>query len=233
MVYLGLIFITLLCSACDLLCNNHDKIITCDSNCYEFEVSGTIVDKTTNSGIKNIPLKLHWIKPGCWFCSEKLINKVKSNGNGDFYFISLIDTSYFSKDYGLSLSFPENKDYIVPGYTYETIYSIKDTSLRKITFNVYPKAQLQIQMERVENDVFDELLVEHHFVDNYGYVDKMIRRTGDGQYNHPLNETFTTETSSDIKTYIICTKIVKSVKTIQVDSIVCKKDQINIYKLRY
>ena len=197
-------------------------------------MEGIIINKVSNTGLENIPLTLRWIKPTCWLCPKNIIDRKSSNELGRFSFNNFIDTSYFSKGYHLSISIPGNKDYIILPYDkYISVYSLEEISLENLMFEFYPKAHLQIQIERVQNDTFETFIVEHRFKEHFGYVDCVISKNNDDQYSYPLNDLFDRETASDIKTYIKWTKSSKSGRTISIDSLICKKNQTNKFIIKY
>ncbi|MGE0076428.1 MAG: hypothetical protein AB7S48_01060 [Bacteroidales bacterium] len=230
----GLIILLLLFSSCEKWFNKDEKFVECNSNCYNITLNGVIVNKVTNSGIENIPLTLRWVKPMCLFCSENIIDKNVSNNLGEFNFSNYIDTSYFFNDYHLNISVPDNKNFIIfPSDKCISIYGLDDSNIENLKFEFYPKTQLQIQIERINDDVFETFIVEHTFKENFGYVDCVIFKSSSNQYTYPLNDTLNVETASDIKTYIKWIKSSNLSQIIMKDSLICKKNELNVFKIKY
>ena len=231
-----LVFVGLMVSSCDDIFNFHKsvKYVVCSANCAEIKAKGTIIDLTKNTGVASIPVTFRWTKPHCWFCPETIIDVKSTNNKGEFSFDNSIDTIYFSKGYFLSFTIPENSSYIISPYTrFISVVKLNDSILDNLKFDFYRKAQLQIQLERVENDPFEVFIVEHSFLKNGSSVDIVNSPIGNNQYSHPLNDTINTETASDMKTYIKWTKTLNSKKIVKTDSIICSKDKISIYKIKY
>lgn len=236
MRYIGLICLLIICSSCEKwFKNNDDKFVVCNSNCAELNAKGSIIDLTKNAGISGIPITLRWTKSQCYFCPENKIDVRSTNSNGIFSFNNSIDTSFFSKGYVLSFNVPENSQYIItsPSDKSLSIDNLNDNSLDNLKFNYYRKAKLQIKIERVEEDTFEMFIVEHYFQNNYGYVDCVITPIGKNQYNYPLNDTYNTKTASDLKTYIKWTKSINSTNYVKIDSLICTKDKMSTYIIKY
>jgi hypothetical protein len=226
---------TILLSSCELLFNlpDEEKILVCESNCYSLNMKGAVIDKTTNSGIKDIQVNLNWTKPMCIFCPDNNIYTGTTDNSGNFNISNSIDTTYFQNEFHLSLSIPKNNDYIVvPLGNDFGIYSLTESMLKNVTFELYPKAELKIITERVETDNMTTFIVEHYFCKGITYGD-VINSKGNAGFGSPLNDTRITETSANIKTYIRWTKSFGNQKIEKVDSIICQKGKENIYTIRY
>ena len=227
-----LIFLLLMISSCEDSFDFHkdEKYIVCKStNCYSITINGKIRDRVKNTGIKGIPVTFRWVKPQCWFCPENIIDKKTTNNLGEFSFNSSIDTSLLSQRYDLFLSIQDYPEYIIFPYDRQfSFYDLKDSSLNNLIFDFYPKANLQIEIERTEKDTFDYFSIEHSFRENYSYVDYIISSV-DPKETRVLNA----ETASDIKTYIKWGKTFKSKHIDFRDSIICVKGKINTYKIKY
>jgi len=232
----GLFLFIILLSSCNLIYNTpkEEQLLECNSNCYYISLRGSVIDKVTNKGINTIPVTLNWKKPECLFCSDNMINKIVSDNSGNFIFANSVDTSFFSNGYQLNVSIPVNNEYIIfPWENYFVIHSITDSNINNLRYELYPRTQLTIQIEKQQTDsYFDTFIVEHYFRQDFRYMDRLITRVNN-QYDYPVNDTYKVETSADIKTYIRWTKIVNSVKTIGLDSIVCAKGKENVYKIKY
>lgn len=226
---------TILLSSCELLFNvpDEEKNLVCESNCYSLNMKGLIIDKTTNTGIKNIQVTMNWTKPTCIFCPDNTIYKGTTENSGNFNISNSIDTSYFQNGFHLSLSIPKNNDYIVvPFGNCFSMYSLTDSILKDVTFELYPKVELKIKTERVQTDNFTTFIVEHYFCKAITYAD-IINSKGNAGFDYPLNDTKTTETSANIKTYIKWTKSIGNARIEQVDSIICQKGKENLYTIKY
>lgn len=223
-------------SSCNILFDMKDAsvFVECTKpNCYDLKVEGLVINKATNDSLNNIPITLNWVNPAYTLSSGATINVQYSNNSGSFSFINSIDTSLFSNGYHLNISIPNKSDYIVfPKGNSFSVYDPTDPILKSIKYELYPKAQLQIQLIREKTDALESLVVTHSFRKDSGYADRTILKTN-GIFDNPLNDQLSVETSADVKTYISWTKKVSGVKTLKTDSIVCKQNAANIYKIRY
>jgi hypothetical protein len=222
-----LIVLTFIVSSCDFF--KDDKHIVCNSNCYEVSIKGKITDRVHNIGVDGIPVTFRWVKSNCWFCPENKIDKESTNNLGAFSFNNSIDTSFFSQGYSLFFSISDYPDYIISPYDRQfSVYDLKDNILSNLNFDFYPKAMLQIEIERVENDNFQYFSVEHSFRDNISSTDYIISYADKKE-----SKVISVETASDIKTYIKWSKTINSVHINYIDSINCQKNKINYYKIKY
>lgn len=200
----------------------------------EINAQGSVIDLTKNIGVAGTPIILRWLSYKYLISPEYIIDTKSTDKNGVFSFRNSIDTTFFSKGYELAFILPENSNYIMfPNYD-EPIYvhRVTDSVLNSLRFNLYRKAKLQIQLERVEKDSLEGFIVEHTFLKLGGYIDQVNSRTVDG-YVYPLNTTINAETASDIKTYIKWTKSIGKTRIENIDSIICTKDKITTYKIKY
>ncbi len=230
-----LILILLIFSSCNILFDIKDenKLVECKSGCYDIKLDGSIIDNVTKNAIKNTPITLNWTNPICATCPDNIVAIQYSNDTGTFSFSNAIDTSYFSKGYHLNISIPEKSDYIIfPKEKIFSVYNPTDNILKSLKFELYPKTQLLIQLVREKSDAFDTFIIGHAFRKDIGYTDRTIKKSSN-QYDYPLNDSFNVETSADIKTYITWTKINNAVRLVKTDSIICKRNVINTYKISY
>jgi len=231
-----LILILFICSSCNALfdISDENKFVKCTkpNSCFEIKIEGSIIDKAKNDSIKNIPITLNWVNPTSSFSADNTIDIQYSNNSGNFSFLSSIDTSFFSKGYYLNVSIPIKNDYIVfPRNTF-SIYNPTDSIIKNLKYEFYPKTRLLIQIIRQMDDVFETFSVSHTFRKNFGYVDKTIHRNFN-QYDSPVNDSYNVETAANIKTYITWVKTINSVRYEKTDSIICKQNTQNIYKIKY
>jgi hypothetical protein len=225
----------ILLSSCELIFNlpDQEKNLVCESNCYKLNLNGKIIDMTTNKGIQNIQVKMNWSNPTCILCSDNTICKNTTDNSGNFKISNSIDTSYFHNDFHLSLFIPKNNDYIVvPFGNYYSIYTLSDSILKNVTFELYPKVVLKIKTERVLTDTMSTFIVEHYFCKDITYAD-IINSRGNAGFDYPLNAIHITETSANIKTYIKWTKSIGNGHIEHTDSIICQKGKENLYTIRY
>jgi hypothetical protein len=228
------IFSIFLLTSCEIFeYYKENKYAVCEENCYEIVIDGIILNKLTNSGIKDIPITLKWEKTQCFTCPEYIIQENKSNSSGEFSFNCLIDTTYFSNEFYLSISIPKYDDYIIfPLNQRYSLFELNEYQNELIEFNFYPKAYLEIELERVENDDFENIIIEHTFKEGYRVV-RVISKGPNNEYSSPLNFKYITETASNIITHITWTKKINSNYYVNRDSIICLKDEINYFKIQY
>ena len=212
---------------------DENNFVPCTSGCYTLKFNGSIIDKVTNNSVINTPVTLNWVNPTCITCPEDVIDIQYSKGSGNFSFSNAIDTSYFSNGFHLNISIPETSDYIIfPKEKNFSVYNSTDSILNHLKFELYPKTQLLIQLVREKADAFDTFIVGHAFRKDIRYTDRIITKSTN-QYDYLLNDSFNVETSADIKTYITWTKIYNAVRVVKTDSIICKRNIVNTYKISY
>jgi hypothetical protein len=202
----------------------------CNSNCYPFIIRGQVLDMSKNIGISGIELKYEWINSGCYLCLDKLIDAKCTSSQGVFVFDNLIDTSKFAENYYLRISLDSsNKKNFIFSNSNFTISGIRDSKVTNLQFEFYPKTQLQIEIERTKKDTFETFFVHHAFNKRSYYLDCAISINERNNFNQIIK----TETYSDIFTYIYWGYSINSQYTEFKDSIICKKGQINYYKIKY
>jgi len=228
---------TILMSSCNLFFNlpSEEQSVVCESNCYPLNIQGSVINKSTNRGIKDIRVTMKWNNNDhfCFLCTDNIIICEKTtDSNGSFTITNSIDTSYFHKDYSLSIEIPEDANYIAPlGYAFYA-QKFKVSQLKQISFELYSKVKLKIVTERILTDSMDGFYVNHYFCDNYTY-DDLTNVRHEYRFIHPLNDTLLVETSPFIKTYIKWRKYFNDVRTDHLDSIICRTGQENLYTIKY
>lgn len=234
----GLVFFTILLSSCNILFDMKDAALFVEctkSNCFDVNMKGSVVDVSTNTILQNVPVTLTWESPSSLLSSNNIIDVQYCCTSGVYSFLSSIDTSYFNSGYHLKISIPTVNNYIV--YPKTSAYSVYSTdsarNIQNLNYELYPKTQLIIQLDRQKTDALESIAVSHYFRANMGYADKTITKTG-STYDSPLTTSLSVETAADVKTYISWTKkLTNGSKSIKTDSIVCKKNTTSTYKITY
>ena len=228
---------TFLMSSCNLIFDLpfKEQNVVCDSNCYQLDLLGTVINKSTNRGIKDIPVTMKWYNTDyfCFLCKENiLICKKTTDSNGSFTITNSIDTSYFHKHYALSIEIPEDTNYFAPNGYGHYVQQFKESDLKQMTIELYSKVKLKIVTERILTDSMDALDVQHYFRKDLIFPDRFNSRWRHPYY-YPLNDTLDVVTSPFIKTYIRWTKYFNNASTSHLDSIICQTGQKNIYTIKY
>lgn len=218
-----------------IACSCRKEQPACNGNCVNVTISGIVDIKTTGAGMANVPVEVNWFKKGfCIGCTSYKVASGKSGSDGKFSFNTNIDTSLF-KDYFLSVRVPADTNYIsgsaIGGQDFNELrfYDSATLLLQNLKFNFYPKAYLTINLHHTLSDSFNYFSVEHSFADKWQYVDYIISGS-----RFASNTTLKVETSSDIYTRITWTKVFDVGKsTVLTDSIIAKKNGINVFDINY
>ncbi len=210
------------------------QIIRCAGNCGTIKVSGNVTNKITNSIATNVPITLDWVSSRICICSQKNVYSTNTSTTGSFNFTSSIDTSWF-KDYRLKLKIDNSPDYIalpefggIPASS-RYMYEYSPDELQNVNFEVYPKANLKIKLNRILKDDFDYFSVQHYFIDNFQFSDYAILSP------QGINKTeVNVFTSADIFTKIVSVKRASNgTNKVIIDSIKCTRSGTNIYTVNY
>lgn len=214
------LFVFIVLSLLNFSCRKQN--IVCTGNCSVINSTGYIINKLTNAKVGNVPITLDWVTSRIFLCAQKNVYSGKSNANGTFNFTSSIDTSRF-KEYRLKLRIEDNPDFIsLPerGFNLnQYLYSYNINGLQNVIFEVYPKANLKIKLNRTSTDQFTYFSVVHSFVDNAQYSDFSVLSPQE------INKTeVNVFTAADIYTKVIITKtLANGTSTYLVDSLKCNK----------
>lgn len=204
------------------------NFLQCDSNCYKLKVSGQIINNLTNNGIPDTRLTLSWDKVICFFCSEK-IDTTYSNNEGYYSFDVFIDTSYFTDGYFLLLQIPKESTYLHYSDPFRNfIREVPDTTDNIINFYLQPAAKLEIHLNRIEKDTFNNMSVSYYYYLETSYEHKSFTYSIDS-----LNQIIYGRTVAGLKTYITWKKELGEIIHYGKDSIICKQNERNIFQLNY
>lgn len=150
----------------------------CTVNCEKINSNGSVINKLTTTSAPGVPVSLSWVKFVGGFSQSQVIATVNSKTDGSFNFTSIIDTTYFSKGYFLSLSVGKSNDYIILGYSgvIETrTYSYDQNAFQAKQFEVYKKANLKIRLHRTLNDNFRSYAIMHSNVTDFFLYDYNVQ----------------------------------------------------------
>ena len=234
----GLVFLTALLTSRNILFDMKDAALFVEckkNNCFDVNMKGSVVDVSTNTILQNVPVTLTWESPSSLLSSNNIIDVQYCATSGVYNFMSSIDTCYFNSGYHLNISIPTVNNYIVyPKTSTYAVYSADSArNIQNLNYELYPKTQLVIQLDRQKTDALESLTVSHFFRKNMGYADKTITKTGT-TYDSALSTSLSVETAAGVKTYISWTKkLSNGSKTIKTDSIICKKNTVNTFKITY
>jgi hypothetical protein len=200
----------------------------CTGNCVDVAIGGKLYVKTDGKVLSGVPINVTFIRNSLDFSKPSyMVASGMSNNNGTFNFRVTIDTSMF-ESYNLYVEAIIDSNYIAVDNGEKPFYSFDRKSFENINFEFYYKANLTIKFEKTSNDS-----IEHfHFERSYG-----IGTTWDFDYHASLidagiyfPQTIQTETAADMYTRINWkNKIVGKDYTDYVDSIICTKNESNLY----
>jgi hypothetical protein len=207
--------------------------VICTGNCDAVNISGYLFDNVTNANAATIaPISLDWVKFSGIISTQNNVSSIKTKADGTFDASLNIDTTLFRQGYFLSLEVANNDSYItVPdnGGNTERMYTYDPNRFTNLRLDVYPKTNLKIELNRIQNDSFQYFQVAYYFVDNAYFFPFTIGSPQD------INKTaLDVPTSADLFTKIAVTKRNSAgVSTMTIDSIRCTKNGPNIYTFNY
>ncbi len=204
----------------------------CTGNCETINANGTVVNKLTNASAAGVPVSLSWVTFIGGFAQSEIIATVHSKTDGSFNFTSNIDTTYFSKNYFLSLSVGSSNDYIILGYSglIETrTYSFDQNAFQDKQFEVYKKASLKIRLHRTLTDNFQSYVITHSNVeDNFFLYDYNVQSPQE-VIDKNISE-INVATVADVYTRIATAKtFANGTSTTTLDSVKCTTNSTSIY----
>ena len=206
------------------------EFIQCDSNCYDLHIQGRIYNPVVDTGINDILVTTKWENYYCFFCSDDKIDTTYSSKDGYFHLDVSLDTTYFSNGYHLDMNIPKQKDYLDYTTLEHSFFEIPDSNIININFTLIPSATLEIHLNRVEKDTFQDFslswdFLEHFTVWNAIEVENNAIVSGD---------TIISLTAADVKTFITWAKKINDKEKItKTDSIICGRNQKNIFTINY
>ncbi len=171
---------------------------SCTGNCGEIQISGQVIDTSTNKGLANVPIQVYWQKSGfCISCNKINVTNSKTSNEGNFNFSATVDKDRF-KNYFLFVEAAIPNGYIHSYSKTERVeydyLSEYDPQVSNLRFVMYPKANLSIKVVKNQNDNF-----------NFFDVKYTYSPTSIGIFNPPgtfSDTTFSVETSANIFTKI-------------------------------
>ncbi len=222
-IFLGL-FLSCLFFSCK-------KPIICTGNCYTLTVNGKVVNAVTNTNAPNVPLILYQVKSVGLFSTSQTIQEFSSKDDGTFSATPSIDTTMFQNGYFLMLKVKDNSAYMtLPARSHtNSWYDLTTNPFVNLTISVYPKVNLTIKLNRMENDNFQYFSVDYYFVDNQSFYPFTTSSPQDIKKTEVIVPTL-----ADIFTKIRVTKRNSSgVSSATLDSIKCVRGGTNIYTVNF
>ena len=137
--------------------------------CQTVQLSGRVLDLSSNEGMKNVEVKAHFYqwKSNCFICLGKPLEtfaKAISDNNGYFRLNIIVDTIAFNyfNHYSLDLNAAINDNYISGD---QISFSDYHQNFSNITIPQYKKTKLNITFKRDSSDIFYSYIVRHTFYD--------------------------------------------------------------------
>lgn len=129
-----------------------EEMLACEANCYQIDLSGTMMNESTQEGEPNLTVVLQWCNTNVkYFGDIYHIEVVQTDENGYFSFTNLIDTTLFSEDFYLNVSTPQRSDRYVVDTEFNT-NSILGTTYHALNFSCYDFAELELNLMRTLPD---------------------------------------------------------------------------------
>ena len=213
---------------CLLLLNSCKKQpIVCTGNCYPLNINGKTINSLTNTNASNVPLIIYqWYRT----VSRRDVAELNSNDNGLLDKTVSIDSTMFRNGYFLSIKMKENNEYMtLPNEDDIRLYDLSTNAFSNIVIPVYPKVNLTIKLNRIQNDNFQFFQVSYYFINNQEIIPFSILTPQD------INKTeLQVPTTVDLFTKI---KVIKTSSngavTISLDSIKCVKNATNSFTVNF
>lgn len=206
--------------------------VVCTGDCYSLNVNGAVVNSLTYTNAPNVPLVVQRVKFTGTFASSKVVQEFSSGSDGRFNTSVTVDTTMFRNGYFLRLRVKENDEYMTlpeRGYRSHDLYDLTTNSFDNLNIPVYPKVNLKIKLNRIQNDNFQYFSVAYYFADNEDFFPFSILSPQD------INKTeLVVPTSSNVFTKIRVTKKDSNgISTAILDSIMCIRGQGNTYTVNF
>ena len=229
--------IAMFLATCTLSCEKDlypEYIATCNSgNCVDVNIKVSLILKPSGEGLSNIPVDIHFSeKWQVWFPEIKKVASGKTNKNGEFDINLKMNLEDFKK-YILFVRIPEQKNYItIPstklGYSEISFISFEPEALKNIKFLFYKKANLTINLNKIQtNNDLVYLTVTHEF-DKYNGSN--IFHVTELEENIILHR----ETAADMYTKVLWQKrLVNGEQQFYSDSLICKQNSNNIFDINF
>ena len=227
-----IIFLPLLILSC-----SKEQFQDCSKSCVDIKIKGQVKNMETNSGMKDIIVSSYWKNSTfCFFCPTlKKIAKVKTDNLGFFTLDIVVDSSLFKENH-IEVSIPtDNINFFYSPDPYGnpfTEFDINSTGSYNFSFQVFPKANLNLNLKYSKNNNLHSTNVLNQFNENgawYGIYSwyKTI--------NSVQRDTIVKiETASGIFTKIKWTKVSSPGKWIDFeDSIKCEKGKQNEFEITF
>jgi hypothetical protein len=141
-----------------------------EQHCYNscVTINGQVKNMETKEGIKDVPVLVLLEEPQIIFLhSPKKIAKANTDKFGNFKIIVPVDSSYFRNSYHVSVQIPaNNKDllYIPNNFSNDfSQFQIDSVGTYDLTFEVYPKATLNIKVVHLPNNNLVGKSISHYY----------------------------------------------------------------------
>ena len=209
----------------------------CDmGNCVTVSFNVSVVVKPLGTGIKGVPVDVHFSYSNKGTTSHLISRKIasgKTDKNGEFSFKAIVDTISVD-NYSFLVTIPVQEGYINPEALHFTSASERfnriDDGVQNINFELLQKTKLTINLNKIQTDEIENLRV-HLFYD--------IFPNGGFMYNMSAVELETIEmlqheTVANTYTKIRWEKLLKNGERLTyIDSLICRPNVNNIFNINF
>ena len=203
----------------------------CENNCAPIYVNGRVIDASSQTGMKDVPITLVWSVRRSWClfdCRDIILYNTKTKSDGTFSFQMDIDTSFFNHDYLiLTPTTPAGFTAIQANKT--TMGRYVATGLQQINYEYFPITSLQINLRRNQADSFRSFQLNVFFKNTQG----LYYNNSSGNRNMG-DTTFNIQAPAGMYSRIYWTKVFNpGVFLNYIDSIKCEKNRPNYITINY
>ena len=197
-------------------------------DCYTMDIKGSVCVMPEGAGLRDVPVEVHHLRYSGQTLSKK-VGSGRTDKNGEFEFKGKVDRNWKGEVFEVTI--PSQNDYI----NVENRFLIKNDRytfvyMSKLNFVFYNKAQLTINLNRTQNDEFDQFYFGYFFL-NDGYAQWLIISS-----DPKPTSTFQIETAADIYTKILWQKMRQpnwEPISEKFDSLICRQDVNNVITINY
>lgn len=209
---------------------NKTQAPPCSGNCAPITATGIVINKQTGAPANGVTITLYWYNRQSIIGYQETITTATSGSDGSFNIPATIDTSYFNRNYFLSVKAEKNSDYmIIDDGTRQDyrIYSYQPAMFQNLQLDVYRKANLTLKWHKKTTENYTGFTV---------YYYNVAENTPRNAYNAtaPATGEKTVETPADIFTKIQVVKTLANGSNITtIDSIKCSSTTTNVYDINF
>jgi hypothetical protein len=211
-------------------CQVEKQKIICTGNCLEVNIKGRVFEAISKKGINGVHIDIEEPSSmGGFFVKNRLIEYTQTDSLGNYDVTFEVDSSLLS--YGVYVEISKiNNEYFFDSFSPKSEHcnKVKDT----IDFSFYKKASLNLKVTKTSNTPYQRVeVITSSIPDNSTTLRGLY-----GNFTKGQDTTYNLETHAGVFTKVKLRKITdvkNNVFTEKMDSVLCKKGEINTLELEF